>query len=136
MAEEELIITTVPLTTVETTNTTINVPIPSSLPITTLHLPTPPSLPIDTLPTSPLYTPYNLPMNSTNSNDIKTPSHSFFNFVTLTENKNFIIHVVCDVILFYMCFKYINSMYNKTRSIIYNCKKSISSLKEQYGLLL
>ena len=52
------------------------------------------------------------------------------------ENQYLMIHGLCDVILFYLCFRYISSMYQKTQDSIRDCKNSLEQLKEQYGLMI
>lgn len=51
-----------------------------------------------------------------------------------TENQHLVIHGICDIILFYLCFTYINSIYATTKKSIITCREALDKLKEQYGL--
>jgi len=50
------------------------------------------------------------------------------------EFRSFLIHTVCDIILFYLCFRYMNNLFSQTRKSIEECRKTVDELKEQYGL--
>jgi len=56
------------------------------------------------------------------------------NYVTNRENRNQLIHMVSDVILFYFCFSYINQKFQTTESHIENVSRHLTELKRQYGI--
>ena len=56
------------------------------------------------------------------------------NYVTNRENRNQLIHMVSDVILFYFCFSYINQKFQTTESPIENVSRHLTELKRQYGI--
>jgi hypothetical protein len=51
-----------------------------------------------------------------------------------SEDQILIIHSICDIILFYMVFRYISNMFSHTKQSIVNCRESLQKLREQYGL--
>ena len=51
-----------------------------------------------------------------------------------SEDQVLIIHSICDIILFYMVFRYISNMFSHTKQNIINCRESLHKLREQYGL--
>lgn len=59
-------------------------------------------------------------------------------FMTLwadIDNRSLIIHALCDIILFYLAFRYVSSSFHKTKQHIQLCKQSIQDLKKQYGFI-
>lgn len=120
--DDELIITT---NTVQAgPHVTISTPELPALP----SLPKVPSLPsVSTLHIQSSLSPY---ANSETS-IIESPT-SWFGLDA--ENQQLVIHGICDVILFYLCFTYINSMYATTKKSIITCREALDKLREQYGL--
>ena len=61
-----------------------------------------------------------------------------FSFISLwsdLDNRSLIIHSLCDIILFYLAFRYVSSSFHKTKQHIQLCKQSIQDLKKQYGFI-
>ena len=87
-------------------------------------LPSVPSIPNLNDQTRPIITSY-IPENIIESN-----KKSIFE----SEDQVLIIHSICDIILFYMVFRYISNMFSHTKQNIINCRESLQKLREQYGL--
>jgi len=60
---------------------------------------------------------------------------SFMSLWTDLDNRSLIIHGLCDIILFYLAFRYVSSSFHKTKQHIQLCKQSIQDLKKQYGFI-
>ena len=60
---------------------------------------------------------------------------SFMSLWTDLDNRSLIIHGLCDIILFYLAFRYVSSSFQKTKQHIQLCKQSIQDLKKQYGFI-
>ena len=54
-------------------------------------------------------------------------------WVYKTENLNFLVHIIADIILFYIIFQYIRSLYHQTEDMIHSKKKNINRIITQYG---
>ena len=62
-------------------------------------------------------------------------SFSFMSIWSDLDNRSLIIHGLCDIILFYLAFRYVSSSFHKTKQHIHLCKQSIQDLKKQYGFI-
>jgi hypothetical protein len=60
---------------------------------------------------------------------------SFMSIWADIDNRSLIIHGLCDIILFYLSFRYVSSSFHKTKQQIQMCKQSIQDLKKQYGFI-
>jgi len=130
--EEELIITTdqLPSTSIQpiiapSLVTIPPLPILPPLPYITTTLPVPkvPSLP--SLST--------LPLATTQAYGIEKQKTSATSFLE-NEDHVLVIHSICDILLFYMLFRYISTMYSHTKRTITDCRTSLHKLREEYGL--
>lgn len=60
---------------------------------------------------------------------------SFMSIWSDGDNRSLIIHGLCDIILFYLAFRYVSSSFYKSKHQIQLCKQSIQDLKKQYGFI-
>ena len=60
--------------------------------------------------------------------------HDMIVWMKQTENQQFLIHAVADVILFYVSFQYIRSSYHHTEVVIRKTREQLFKMQKQYGL--
>ena len=138
VTEEELIITTNQLqniTNVPSLPSVSSIPnlttVPSLSSVSSIpNLTNVPSLPyVSSIPNLTAQT-HNVVTAYIPENIIESNKKSIFE----SEDQVLIIHSICDIILFYMVFRYISNMFSHTKQNIINCRESLHKLREQYGL--
>jgi hypothetical protein len=66
--------------------------------------------------------------------DEEQTEHDMIVWMKQTENQQFLIHAIADVILFYVSFQYIRSSYHHTEVVIRKTREQLFKMQKQYGL--